>query len=387
MTHVRLAAPFALLVVLGVVVACVGSPTTTLPPASRQAQTQAQASGSTPSGSPTPSSSPTPSPTPHVGVNPVTDPWPVLGADEVKTLNDALAAANKLEGEQQDKARAKTLAMLIEILKRHCCNFNQVTQGPSYNPRRSFDGYTFPIAPGMIAQEIGRGGFERRTTTKHQHEVGGTVAWLYSTVKHELVHAQQYQDPTRTGEKSLKENDREAYGREISQAGRTGLSEAELAEVTDRRDALAQDPPAEVQPQAGRLELAITLQHDVPLGSPVLVSIRLTNADDHPLRVNARLALNAAIVPEDFRELTFVIRAPNGEQVPFGADIRIGSIAAGDVVELGPGQSVEASVDLAANYFLRQRGVYRVAATYRNASSLAVQLGPIESNTLTFTLD
>lgn len=397
MIHVRVTGLFACLVILGVVVACAGPPTTTVPP-SREVQKHAQASGSptgssSPGVSPSPSSTPSSSPTPHVGVNPITDPWPKLDAGEVETVHTLIALANALpEGQARNDARGDALRKLVEILKRHCCNFNTMAGGaPTFAPDldQMKGGQTDRARGGTV--RIGPVVFE--TVHFDFGPVGGDVSWLYCTLKHEMVHSMQWQNEAAAKAMGAAGREKEAWGRQLSQAENCDLTEPEKTGTRNAFRALGGVVPPERDSESEeRAELPLRLSIALPrselrLGNGVPVIVRLRNVSDDAVKVNARLAVNDAALPAVFRELTFVIRDPSGAQAEYGFDSMILPANSVDFVDLRPRESVNATIDLAREYLLTQRGAYQARATYRNVTGPAFTGGPIRSNTVTFTLN
>ena len=115
------------------------------------------------------------------------------------------------------------------------------------------------------------------------------------------------------------------------------------------------------------------------------LNVRLINVSSHPVRVNARLAVNDETEPAAFREVTVAIRTPSGRRAGFRVLIKIGKPGAADLVTLQPGRSVATTIDLAHYYTLHERGKYEARATYASAAPGTVA-GPLTSNTVQFTL-
>jgi hypothetical protein len=145
--------------------------------------------------------------TPHPKKNPITADWPKLSKADTDSVQ---ALLNKGAG-----SRADALAELVKIMKKYCCNFDTMADGtPAYDPNLKGEGETEAVKGGKVS--IGPKAFS-------------SVAWLYSSLKHEMVHSQQLQDPKALdgGSKPL---ERQAYQREIDNAANTGLSPEEKAE-------------------------------------------------------------------------------------------------------------------------------------------------------------
>ncbi len=163
---------------------------------------------------------PTPNPTPthHVGVNPIKDPWPALKPEELQAVQDLIDKGMKQEA----------LDKLVEILKRYCCNFETMKGGkPVFDPDLKYAGETQRAKGGSvrIGKAFGRG-----------------AGRLYSVLKHEMVHSQQWQD---LNAKDTKEQNRQrecdAYQREIDNADNTNISEGYRNELPGLRDKYCKD--------------------------------------------------------------------------------------------------------------------------------------------------
>jgi hypothetical protein len=162
-----------------------------------------------------------PKPTPHVLRNPITSDWPPFSDADKKSIQDHLDAA-KAAGTPAavNKAREDALAALVAVMKKYCCNFDTMKGGlPVYDPSTEGEGETTREKGGQVS--IGPAAFT-------------SVAWLYSSLKHEMVHSQQWQDPDAAGTMGSKGREKQAYQREVDQAKNTGLSDAEKAEDENR---------------------------------------------------------------------------------------------------------------------------------------------------------
>jgi len=150
--------------------------------------------------------------TPHAKKNPITSDWPKLSADDQKSVQ---AQLDKGAG-----SRADALAELVKIMKKYCCNFDTMANGaPVYDPKTEGEGETDRKKGGQVS--IGPDAFS-------------SVAWLYSSLKHEMVHSQQWQDPDAADKLGSNGREKQAYQREIDNAANTGLSDAEKAEDKGR---------------------------------------------------------------------------------------------------------------------------------------------------------
>ena len=159
---------------------------------------------------PTPTATATPTPTPHATKNPITNPWPDITAAEEKAVQDLIDAGKKQEA----------LEKLVEILKKYCCNFDTMEGGS-------------PIYDSTIR---GEGSAERKKGGKVK--IGdlafANAAYLFTSLKHEMVHSQQWQDEAAARAMGSNGREKEAYQRELDNAGNTGISAAEQADVVNR---------------------------------------------------------------------------------------------------------------------------------------------------------
>jgi hypothetical protein len=162
-----------------------------------------------------------PKATPHVLRNPITSDWPPFSDADKKSIQshlDAAAAAGTAAG--VNKAHEDALAALVAVMKKYCCNFDTMKGGaPVYDPSTEGEGETAREKGGQVS--IGPAAFT-------------SVAWLYSSLKHEMVHSQQWQNPEAAEKMESKGREKEAYSREVDQAKNTGLSDAEKAEDEKR---------------------------------------------------------------------------------------------------------------------------------------------------------
>lgn len=147
----------------------------------------------------------------HVKKDPRTDDWPKLTADELKSVQDLIDAGKN----------AEALAKLVEIMKKYCCNFDTMEGGaPVYDPKeKKAEGATQKKKGGRV--RIGVPAFK-------------SASWLYSSLKHEMVHSAQWQDEDAAKKMGVNGREKEAYQREIDQAGNTGISDKDKKELEKR---------------------------------------------------------------------------------------------------------------------------------------------------------
>lgn len=160
---------------------------------------------------PSPTASATPTPTPH-RKNPIDDPWPKLTKVDLKGVR-ALIDAGK---------NADALAELVKVMKTRCCSFDTMAGSePVYAPDleakkgKGVGGNTERKKGGIV--RIGPAAFKGYLGTEPE-------AFLYSTLKHEMVHSMQLQDPKGAAEKGNRRLEFEAYGAEIINSINTGIS-------------------------------------------------------------------------------------------------------------------------------------------------------------------
>lgn len=142
--------------------------------------------------------------------DPRTDDWPKLSAEEMKAVQDLIDGGKN----------AEALAKLVETMKKYCCSFDTMAGGvPEYDSNLDGEGSCQRKKGGKV--RIGKGAFT-------------SAAWLYSSLKHEMVHSMQWQDEDAARAMGSKGREKEAYQREIDNAGNTGISEAEKKDLEKR---------------------------------------------------------------------------------------------------------------------------------------------------------
>ena len=129
---------------------------------------------------------------------------------EEKAVQDLIDAGKKTEA----------LEKLVETLKKYCCNFDTMEGGnPIYDPT-----------------VVGEGAAERKKGGKVWigDAAFANVAYLFTSLKHEMVHSQQWQDEAAATALGSPGREKEAYQRELDNADNTGISDAEKADVVNR---------------------------------------------------------------------------------------------------------------------------------------------------------
>lgn len=309
----------------------------------------------------------------HDPKDPRTADWPKLTEAEMRSVQDLIAA----------RKRTEALAQLVDIMKKYCCTFHTMQGGgPIYSPGLTdADGATQRKKGGRV--RLGPGAYR-------------SVAFLYSTLKHEMVHSSQWQDEAAAGSTDRNTLEIEAHQREANQSGNTGLSEAELNTVKARirQYQLGFRGPcgagASVAPVAERcrgrisrfggsarngagagpgsgLRFAISVSRArFASGSRIPLSMTLDNTGTVPLVVNRRFLVNHPAAPPEFREVKVEIIMPGGTRAPLDWHMTAGFPGRKDFRDLRPGDSVTRRADLADLFDLTEEGRYRVRARYRN---------------------
>jgi len=106
----------------------------------------------------------------------------------------------------------------------------------------------------------------------------------------------------------------------------------------------------------------------IPVGSPIRVELTLANLGSEPVWINRRMSVG---YPDDtLREIYVTVHDAGGAVVKVSETERVDAHRSppgrGDFVELGPQQSLRASVDLTLWFPTRLPGRYTVAVTYAN---------------------
>jgi hypothetical protein len=175
------------------------------------AETPTGSTGGEPTGSTTGTATVVTATPTHIPKDPRTEDWPTLSADETKEVQSLID-----QGKNQD-----ALDKLVETMKKYCCNFFTMAGGaPTYDAGVSGEGSTERKKGGKV--KIGPDAFS-------------SAAWLYSSLKHEMVHSQQWQDPDAADKLGSNGREKEAYQREIDNAKNTGVSDADKKELEKRR--------------------------------------------------------------------------------------------------------------------------------------------------------
>jgi len=132
----------------------------------------------------------------------------------------------------------EAIDLLVTTLKEHCCNFGDITGNPKYEPNDPFKG-------GID----GEGAFNPETKVvrlgvrafKTGPQAGSpdrpkpcVVPWLYATLKHELVHAAQWTNPTKAKKMGDEARDYEAYKTQVKNAKDIGICPDDLKDLKER---------------------------------------------------------------------------------------------------------------------------------------------------------
>lgn len=107
------------------------------------------------------------------------------------------------------------------------------------------------------------------------------------------------------------------------------------------------------------LECSVTPRPPLTAGGPVQIRFALTNPEDGPVWV---LTWNTPL--EQWMGTVFTVTGPGGEEIPYqGPMAKRGEPAREDYVEIAPGGTAEATVDLAQVYEFKNPGRYRLQVT------------------------
>jgi len=148
----------------------------------------------------------------HQARNPITSDWPDISNDPDYP---------KIQQDINNGDNAGALDQLVAIMKKYCCNFDTMAGGaPTYDKNLKSEGSTQRKKGGAV--KIGPDAF-------------ASAAWLYSSLKHEMVHSQQWQDPAGAAASGVSGREKQAYQREIDQAGNTHVTDAQKQDLTNRK--------------------------------------------------------------------------------------------------------------------------------------------------------
>ncbi len=293
--------------------------------------------------------------------NPITDHWPDLTAAEEKAVQDLIAAGKN----------AEALAELVEAMSNHCCSFATMEGGK-------------PIYDAELAD---RGGNDIAMTERRKGgkvwigpgaygpifngDTASAVARLYSLLKHEMVHSQQWQDPAQAAADGVKHRELEATGLEDANVDATGAGAryevylgAKIQSLTTAEGIFNPRLRFELNPSKR------IYRPEDPI--PVTMAIRnVTSAET--LTLNGRLNVDARAIPGDLREVYFSIESPSGKILQPAVDQNPTFPSPDDFVEVAAGDSARRVADLGALFDFDEEGTYEVCAVYESAL-----LGPVE---------
>ncbi len=293
--------------------------------------------------------------------NPITDNWPDLTAAEEKAVQDLITAGKN----------AEALAKLAEVMANHCCSFATMSGGkPIYDAKLADRGGN---DIGMTERRkggrvwIGPGAFG----PIFNGDDAAAVARLYSVLKHEMVHSQQWQDPADATADGAKARELEATQREDANVGATGVGGRFDAFLGAK--AVSLNTPEGILNPRLRFELNPSKRVYRP-GEPIPVTMAVRNiATAETLTVNGRLNVDDAALTGDLREVYFAVESPSGEQLELAVDQNATFPSPDDFVAVAPGNSARRVADLNALFTFDEEGTYEVCATYESAL-----LGPVE---------
>lgn len=93
----------------------------------------------------------------------------------------------------------------------------------------------------------------------------------------------------------------------------------------------------------------------------VTLHLVVTNNDPESVFVNNRFAVAPVV-----GDVHLLVTAPDGSVLPFKFRVRVPPLGLKEFVELEPGKSLVSEYPLSRGYALKQRGKYKVTATYTN---------------------
>ncbi len=293
--------------------------------------------------------------------NPITDNWPDLTAAEEKAVQDLITAGKN----------AEALAKLVEVMSDHCCSFATMAAGkPGYDARLAERGGN---DIGMTERRkggnvwIGPGAFG----PIFNGDTAPAVARLYSVLKHEMVHSQQWQNPAQAAADGAKA--RELQATQLEDANVDATDAGNRFEVfLDAKAASLNTAEGIFNPRL-RFELNPSKRIYRP-GQAILVTMAVRNvAEGQTLTVNGRLNVDDATITGDLREVFFEIEAPSGKMLAIAVDQNATYPSPDDFVEVAAGNSARRDANLARLFTFDEEGEYEVCATYESAL-----LGPVE---------
>lgn len=119
----------------------------------------------------------------------------------------------------------------------------------------------------------------------------------------------------------------------------------------------------EAQRRQVPIEVELSSSSEYPAGSPVSVTVMVTNLFDTPLLINRRMLINH---PRLEGEVSFKILGPDGKTCEIQRLVTPMTLSDDDFVMLQRGQSIQRTVDLSDFYAMKYRGNYTVRAYYHN---------------------
>jgi len=118
------------------------------------------------------------------------------------------------------------------------------------------------------------------------------------------------------------------------------------------------------------LEVYIKASENYTIGSPVEVTVIVTNLFDNPLLMNSRLLVNH---PRLEGELSFRILGPASQKEEIKRFVTPLSLRDRDFVTLTRGESMQRTIDLADLFGIGLKGSYRIQVSYHNEIDYTIQ--------------
>jgi hypothetical protein len=137
------------------------------------------------------------------------------------------------------------------------------------------------------------------------------------------------------------------------------------------------------------LSVRIKVSDHLRTGSPVEVTVLVTNSGNTPVLVNRRLLVNHEVSEG---ELFFRIESSTNKNFTFQALVTPRDLDDNDFQVLKSGESISKTVDLSNRYAVKEPGQYKITAIYRNTyhrskAGLDAWIGSVASTPIIITLE
>ena len=98
----------------------------------------------------------------------------------------------------------------------------------------------------------------------------------------------------------------------------------------------------------------------------IIANVTVTNVSDMALVINSCFNPNDPVMPEIARDITFLVRNPQGEELDFLAKINPAVSKLENFVLLTPGVQLSTSIDISRYYDFSLSGEYEIYVSYQN---------------------